>query len=100
MKKYMFTAISIALVLTMNFPIFAQGSKELKSNEVAGFFITASDFSSGKLSQPTDNKHKGDKIRLSQFFISPNISVIEQGIENKYPKDSIFAIKDHNPCNL
>lgn len=96
----MFTAISIALVLTMNFPIFAQGSKELKSNEVAGFFITASDFSSGKLSQPTDNKHKGDNIRLSQFFISTNITVIEQGIENKYLKDSIFAIKGHNPCNL
>lgn len=72
--------------------VHAQKPNAIKNSDVAGFYITSSDFSVGRLTMPTDNKHKGDKIKLNQFFISPEIISIEQGMETKFFKDSIFAI--------
>lgn len=79
--------------------VYAQKPNTLKKSDVAGFYITASDFSAGKLTMPTDNKHKGDKIKLNQFFISPKIISIEQGTETKFFKDSIFAVHLTNSKN-
>jgi hypothetical protein len=88
--------------------VYAQKTNAIKNSDVAGFYISASDFSAGKLTMPTDNKHEGDKIKLKQFFISPEIISIEQGMETKFFKDSIFAIHlvngknyrfiNRNPC--
>lgn len=100
----------LLIILWVALQAYAQKPNEIKNSEVEGFYITASDFSAGKLTLPTDNKHKGDKIKLNQFFISPDITVVEQGVEKKYPKDSIFAIKlvsgqlyrfiNRNPCKV
>ena len=44
-------------------------------------------------------QHKGDKIKLKQFFISPDIISIEQDNETVFYKDSIFAIRLSNGEN-
>lgn len=83
----------IAMLLLTNLQLFAQREKEIKNNDIEGFYITASDFKTNKLTMPTDNNHKGDKTKLKQFFISPEIISVEQGKEPVYYKDSIFAIR-------
>ena len=70
--------------------------KLLNSNDVEGLYLTFADFKHGKLTRPTDKQHKGDKIKLKQFFISPKIISIEQQSETKFNKDSIFAIRLSN----
>lgn len=85
------TALAIMLCLTGQ--LFAQREKEIKNNEVEGLYLTLSDFKNGKLTRPTDMQHKGDKIKLKQFFISPEIISIEQDKETVFYKDSIFAIR-------
>lgn len=84
------TAIAIMLFLTGQ--LFAQRPKEIKDSEVEGLYLSLSDFQSGKLTRPTDMQHEGDKIKLKQFFISPDIISIEQDKETVFYKDSIFAI--------
>jgi hypothetical protein len=44
-------------------------------------------------------QHEGDKIKLKQFFISPEIISIEQDKETIFYKDSIFAIRLTNGEN-
>ena len=89
----------IAMLLLTNLQLFAQREKEIKNNDIEGFYITASDFKANKLTMPTDNNHKGDKIKLKQFFISPEIISVEQGKETVYYKDSVFAIRLSNGEN-
>ncbi len=99
---FLFTILGVAL------QAYAQKPKEIKNSEVEGFYITVSDFSTGKLTVPTDKQHEGDKIKLKQFFISPEIISIEQKKETTFYKDSIFAIRltngenyrfiNRNPC--
>jgi len=79
--------------------LFAQRPREIKNSEVEGLYLTHSDFKIGKLTIPTDMQHEGDKIKLKQFFISPDIISIEQGKETKFYKDSIFAIRLSNGEN-
>lgn len=86
----------------------AQGTKEIKNNQVEGFYLTIEDYRQGKLTRPIDKLHKGDKIKLKQFFFSPDIASFEQGKKTVYYKDSIFAIRlsngenfrfiNHKPC--
>ena len=100
------TALAIMLCLTVQ--LFAQREKEIKNSEVEGLYLTLSDFTNGKLTRPTDNQHEGDKIKLKQFFISPDIISIEQDKKTVFYKDSIFAIHltngknyrfiNRNPC--
>ncbi len=92
-----FTAIALMLCLTGQ--LFAQGEKEIKNSEVAGLYLNLSDFQTGILTRPTDMQHEGDKIKLKQFFISPDIISIEQNKETIYYKDSIFAIRLTNNEN-
>ena len=84
---FLFTILWVAL------QTYAQKPKEIKNSEVEGFYITVSDFLAGKLTRPTDKQHEGDKIKLKQFFISPEIISIEQNKETTFYKDSIFAIR-------
>lgn len=88
------TIIYLINILWVTVPLFAQQSKVIKNSEVEGFFLTVSDFTSNKITFPTDMKHKGDKIRLNTFFPSDFITVFENGVKIKYAKDSIFAVKD------
>lgn len=83
---------AIAFMLCFTVQLFAQHEKEIKNSEVEGLYLTFSDFQNGKLTRPTDKQHEGDKIKLKQFFISPDIISIEQDKETVFYKDSIFAI--------
>jgi hypothetical protein len=64
----------------------------LTGKNVDGVYLNATDFRVNKIINPTDQKHKDDKIKLKQFFISPEIEFIEQGNAVELYKDSIFAI--------
>ncbi len=86
-----FTIIAIMLCFTSL--LFAQRVEEIKNSEVEGFYLNLSDFQTSKLTRPTDMLHDGDKIKLKQFFISPDIISIEQDAETLFYKDSIFAIR-------
>lgn len=91
--------IAVALMLCLTGQLFAQREKEIKNSEVEGLYLTISDFQNGKLTRPTDLQHEGDKIKLKQFFISPEIVSIEQNKETIFYKDSIFAIRLANGEN-
>jgi hypothetical protein len=90
---------AIAFMLCFTVQLFAQHEKEIKNSEVEGLYLTFSDFQNGKLTRPTDKQHEGDKIKLKQFFISPDIISIEQDKETVFQKDSIFAIHITNGEN-
>lgn len=90
---------AIAIMLSLTGQLFAQHEKEIKNSEVDGIYLSLSDFRYGKLTRPTDMQHDGDKIKLKQFFISPDIISIEQNKETIYYKDSIFAIRLNNAEN-
>ena len=98
MKTHIKTT-AIAIMLCLTWQLFAQHEKEIKNSEVEGLYLTLSDFKQGKLTIPTDMQHKGDKIKLKQFFISPDIISIEQDKETVFYKDSIFAIRLTNGEN-
>lgn len=87
------------MLLSLTGQLFAQHEEEIKNSEVEGLYLTPSDFQTGKLTFPTDKQHKGDKIKLKQFFISPDIISIEQDNETVFYKDSIFAIRLSNGEN-
>ncbi|HCT31019.1 MAG TPA: hypothetical protein DIW31_09870 [Bacteroidales bacterium] len=91
--------IAIAMLLCLTGQIFAQHKKEIKNSEVEGLYLSLSDFHSCKLTRPTDMQHEGDKIKLKQFFISPDIISIERDKETIFYKDSIFAIRLTNGEN-
>ena len=91
--------LALAVLLLANVHLFAQREKLLNNDDVEGLYLTLSDFKQGKLTRLTDEQHEGDKIKLKQFFISPVIIGIEQGIETKFFKDSIFAIHLDNGKN-
>lgn len=91
--------VVLAIMLSLTGQLFAQHEKEIKNSEVEGLYLTLSDFKQGKLTIPTDKQHKGDKIKLKQFFISPDIISIEQDNETVFFKDSIFAIRLTNGEN-
>jgi hypothetical protein len=92
-----FAAIAIMLFFTSK--LFTQYETQIKNDEVEGFYLTLTDFQKGTLTRSTDMQHDGDKIKLKQFFISPEIKNIEQGKENVFYKDSIFAIRLTNGEN-
>lgn len=101
-------AVFLFLLLFTGYSACAHSQKSIKNNEVVGLFITASDYKKNKLTVPVDRLHRGDKIKLKQFFFSPDITCFEQGKKTVYYKDSIFAIRltngdnyrfiNRNPC--
>ena len=98
MKTIIKTTLAAILLLATS-QLFAQREKEIQNSEVQGIYLNAATFRSGKLTRPTDKQHAGDKIRLKQFFISPEIITIEQGKKTVFYKDSIFAIQLTNGEN-
>jgi hypothetical protein len=98
MKTIIKAAVATVLLFTTS-QLFAQREKEIQNSEVQGIYLNADNFKSGKLTRPTDKQHAGDKIKLKQFFISPEISTIEQGKKTIFYKDSIFAIQLNNGEN-
>ncbi len=90
---------AVVMLLSLTGQLFAQRQKEIKNSEVEGLYLSLSDFKNGKLTRPTDMLHEGDKIKLKQFFISPDIISIEQDKETVFYKDSIFAIRLTNGEN-
>jgi hypothetical protein len=96
------------LIILLNIPLSAHHDEKVNNKEVVGIFLTIDDFKNGKLIRPTDKIHKGDKIKLKQFFYSPDIISVEQDSETVFFKDSIFAILagngtcyrfiNHTPC--
>ncbi|MFY9150894.1 MAG: hypothetical protein WAO52_02685 [Prolixibacteraceae bacterium] len=91
--------LALTALLLANLQILAQREKLLNNDDVEGLYLTLADFKHGKLTRPTDKQHEGDKIKLKQFFISPEIISIEQDEESKFYKDSIFAIRLSNGEN-
>jgi hypothetical protein len=91
--------LSIAMMLCLAGQLWAQHPSEIKSSEVEGLYLSLADFRNGKLTYPTDRLHEGDKIKLNQFFVSPEIISIEQDNETVFYKDSIFAIRLTNGEN-
>lgn len=77
--------------------MYAQKTREIKNNEIKVLFLSSLDFKQAKATQITDFLHKGDKIKLNQFFMSPDITVVEQNTKKSFPKVSIFAML---PCNV
>ena len=98
MKKII-NVFASALMLSLTIQLSAQHPKEIKNKEVEGLYLSLADFKLGKLTIPIDKKHKGDKIKLKQFFISPYIKSIEEDKEEIFYKDSIFAIRLNNGEN-
>jgi hypothetical protein len=99
--------LSVILCFTGN-RIFAQQSTFLNNKDVAGVYLTVSDFKNNRLTLLTDFRHSNDKIKLNQYVKSPNILSIEQDSVKTYNKDSIFAVHlsdtenyrfvNRNPC--
>jgi hypothetical protein len=92
MMNKIFISAAIGFMLVANAQLFAQREKEIKNSDVEGIYLTVDDFKNGLLTNPTDKIHEGDKIKLRQFFFSPDIVSIEQDKETLFYKDSIFAI--------
>ena len=92
MKTKIILKLFVAMFFVAN-NVFAQRQKQIGNKEVEGIYITVADFKTQKLTQPTDKKHNGDKIKLKQFFISPKIISIEQKTKTVFNKDSIFSIQ-------
>jgi hypothetical protein len=91
--------IICAAVLCSTSNAIAQQTSEIKDCQINGFYLTAKDFASHHPSYPIDNKHKGDQIKLRQFFFTPDIVVYEQNDKARFYKDSIFSIQMDNNEN-
>ena len=76
MKTTIKTTLAVILLLAAS-QLFAQREKEIQNFEVEGIYLNADNFKSGKLTPLTDKQHAGDKIKLKQFFISPQIISID-----------------------
>jgi hypothetical protein len=98
MKTIIKFTIALTILHTTG-QLFAQHEKEIKNKELKGIYLNLDDFKQNKLTRPTDKQHKDDVIKLKQFFNSPDITIIENGVEHKYFKDSIFAIRLTNGEN-
>ena len=90
---------NLAAIIMAAGNLFSQDLTMIKDRDVEGIYVTYNDYINNRLTTPTDRKHNGDDILLKQFFISPEIMVIEEGNKTIYLKDSIFAVKLTNGQN-
>jgi hypothetical protein len=93
-------AAFLFLLLFTGYSTYAHSQKSIKNKEVVGLFITASDYKKNKLTVSVDKLHRGDQIKLKQFFFSSDIICLKQGKKTVYSKDSIFAIRLSNDENF
>jgi hypothetical protein len=61
--------------------------------------LSIEDFKNGRQTSPIDWMHKDDKTKLKQFFLSPELIIIEHGNHIIYNKNSIIAIQLINGRN-
>jgi len=90
--------ISAIFILFVNFTC-GQNPKDIKNSEVKGIFLTHADFKQNKIICSSNNHNKDNKIKLKQFFISPEISCLKLQKDTVFYKDSIFAIQLSNGAN-
>lgn len=93
------TSLLVLFFLLIN-NTYGQELMDIKNSEVKGIYLTLENFKNNKLICSVDYQQKIIKIKLKQFFISPEISCIELDKETVYYKDSIFAIKLSNDENF
>jgi len=92
------TIIAAIFILFVNFT-YGQRPKDIKDSEVKGIFLSYVDFKQNKLICSAQKQNTNVKIKLKQFFISPEISCIELQKDTVFYKDSIFAIHLSNGAN-
>jgi len=92
------TLLAVIFILFVNLS-YGQRPKDIKNSEVKGIFLTHADFKQNKLICSSNNQNKAVKIKLNQFFISPEISCFELQKDSVFHKDSIFAIHLSNGTN-
>ena len=94
--KYTLTIVAFFLFIIQ---INAQVQKEIRNKDVEGIYLTLEHFKKNKLTCNSGGKHEIPKIKLKQFFISPEIDCIKMDAETVFYKDSIFAIRLSNGKN-
>jgi len=90
--------IAAIFILFVNFT-YGQRPKDIKNSEVKGIFLSYDDFKQNKIVCSSNIQKKDIKIKLNQFFISPEISCFELKKDSVFHKDSIFAIHLSNGAN-
>lgn len=86
-----FTSLLVLFFAFTN-PAYSQEVKDIRDSEVRGIYLTVKDFKNNTLICNKDTQQKNIKVKLKQFFISPEISCIDLDKETIFYKDSIFAI--------
>lgn len=92
------TLLAAIFILFVNFT-YGQRPKDIKNSEIKGIFLTHADFKQNKIICSSNNQNKDIKIKLKQFFISPEISCLKLQKDTVFYKDSIFAIHLSNGAN-
>jgi len=101
------TLICVLVILLVNFT-YSQLTAQIKNSQVKGVYLTHEGFKKNEFSCSLDKLQKDAKIKLNQFFISPEISCVRPDKETVFYKDSVFAIQltngenfrfvNRNPC--
>lgn len=75
----MITNTTLLLLLFVFFIHFIDGqrAKDIMNFEVKGIYLSCGYFKGSKLICSADNQHKNGRVKLKQFFISPEISCVE-----------------------
>lgn len=90
----------LALFLLIGSITYGQRQKSIKNSEVKGIYLTLEGFKSNTFSCTLDKLQKDIKIKLNQFFVSPEISCVSPVKETVFYKDSIFAMQLTNGENF
>lgn len=92
------TLLAAIVILFVSYT-YGQRPKNIKNSEVKGIFLTHADFNQNKKICSSNNQNKDIKIKLKQFFISPEISCLELQKDTGFYKNSIFALHLSNGDN-
>lgn len=98
MKRYILL-FSALFILSINL-IYSQQSTGIKNSQVKGLYLTHDSFKQNEFGCSLAKIQEDGKIKLKQFFISPEISCVNIDDETIFYKDSIFAIQLNNGENF
>ena len=99
MMKKNITLISALILLFVNFA-YSQRPSGIKNSQVKGMYLSHEGFKNNTFSCSIDTLQKDIKVKLNQFFISPEITCVNLDKETTFHKDSIFAIQISNGENF
>jgi hypothetical protein len=88
MRKIFFTGLVVVIFL---FQSFAQ-----KGESIKGLFMSAEDFSEGKLSFAQNSNSKGNKILLNDLFNKKYITVKQNDSSYRFLKSSIYGFEEYD----